>query len=74
VHNHLFLKCYSYVYLNLLFLFKTFSTFLKVVVGLPVGNLPDTINFVSIQFHFDNSDGDDNKVDNGTGIKEIMFR
>ena len=45
VHNHLFFKWYSYVYLNLLFLFKTFSTFLKVVVGLPVGNLPDTINF-----------------------------
>ena len=45
VHNHLLFKCYSYVYLNLLFLFKTFSTFLKVVVGLPVGNLPDTINF-----------------------------
>jgi hypothetical protein len=38
-------------------------------MGLPIENLPDTINALCIQYHFDNSDGDENKFDNGTGIK-----
>jgi len=37
--------------------------------GFQVGNVANSVNAITINYHFDNVDGDKNIVDNGTGVK-----